>query len=37
MFGIDNGIRFSFGYDVEHTLKGLALAGETIEAVAANG
>jgi aspartate/methionine/tyrosine aminotransferase len=37
MFGIDNGIRFSFGYDIEHTLKGLALAGETIEAVAANG
>jgi aspartate/methionine/tyrosine aminotransferase len=37
MFGIENGIRFSFGYDIEHTLKGLALAGETIEAVAANG
>jgi len=37
MFGIDNGIRIGFGYDIEPTLKGLALAGETIEAVAANG
>ena len=37
MFGIDNGIRFGFGFDVEHTLKGLALAGDTIAAVAANG
>ena len=37
MFGIDNGIRFGFGFDIEHTLKGLALAGETIAAVAANG
>ena len=24
MFGIDSGIRFGFGYDIEHTLKGLA-------------
>ena len=24
MFGIDNGIRFGFGYDIEHTLKGLS-------------
>ena len=37
MFGIDNGIRFGFGFDVEHTLKGLALAGDTIAAVGANG
>ena len=37
MFGVDNGIRFGFGYDIEHTLKGLDLAGETIAAVAANG
>ena len=37
MFGVDNGIRVGFGYDIEHTLKGLSLAGETIEAVAANG
>jgi len=37
MFGIDNGIRVGFGFDIEHTLKGLSLAAETIEAVAANG
>ena len=30
MFGIENGIRFGFGYDIEHTLKGLALAGEIL-------
>jgi aspartate/methionine/tyrosine aminotransferase len=24
MFGLENGIRFGFGYDIEHTLKGLA-------------
>ena len=24
MFGIDNGIRFGFGYDIDHTLKGLS-------------
>jgi aspartate/methionine/tyrosine aminotransferase len=30
MFGVDNGIRFGFGYDVQHTLKGLSLAGETL-------
>jgi aspartate/methionine/tyrosine aminotransferase len=30
MFGIANGIRFGFGYDIEHTLKGLALVGETL-------
>ena len=34
MFGIDNGIRFGFGYDVQHTLKGLALAGETLAELA---
>jgi len=34
MFGIDNGIRFGFGYDVQHTLKGLALAGETLASLA---
>jgi DNA-binding transcriptional MocR family regulator len=30
MFGVANGIRFGFGYDVQHTLKGLALAAETL-------
>jgi aspartate/methionine/tyrosine aminotransferase len=34
MFGVENGIRFGFGYDVQHTLKGLALAGETLVALA---
>jgi DNA-binding transcriptional MocR family regulator len=35
MFGVENGIRFGFGYDVQHTLKGLALAGETLAAISA--
>jgi aspartate/methionine/tyrosine aminotransferase len=35
MFGIDNGIRFGFGYDIQHTLKGLALAGETLSSLSA--
>jgi aspartate/methionine/tyrosine aminotransferase len=35
MFGVANGIRFGFGFDVQHTLKGLALAGETLAAIAA--
>jgi aspartate/methionine/tyrosine aminotransferase len=34
MFGVANGIRFGFGFDVQHTLKGLALAGETLAAIA---
>jgi len=34
MFGIENGIRFGFGYDIQHTLKGLALAGETLASLA---
>jgi aspartate/methionine/tyrosine aminotransferase len=33
MFGVGNGIRFGFGYDVQHTLKGLALAAETLAAL----
>jgi aspartate/methionine/tyrosine aminotransferase len=36
MFGIDNGIRFGFGYDIQHTLKGLALAGETLASLGAS-
>jgi aspartate/methionine/tyrosine aminotransferase len=34
MFGIDNGIRFGFGFDIQYTLKGLALAGETLSSLA---
>jgi len=34
MFGIGNGIRFGFGYDIRHTLKGLSLAGETLASLA---
>jgi len=30
MFGIDNGIRFGFGYDIEHTLKGLSKIDELL-------
>ncbi len=30
MFGLGKGLRFGFGYDVEHMLKGLALVGETL-------
>ncbi len=35
MFGLKKGIRFGFGFDIEHTMKGLAKADETIAAVAA--
>jgi aspartate/methionine/tyrosine aminotransferase len=34
MFGLKKGIRFGFGYDVEHTLKGLARVDATLAAVA---
>jgi len=34
MFGVPNGIRFGFGFDIEHTIKGLTLADETFAAVA---
>ena len=30
MFGVEKGIRFGFGYDIEHTLKGLARVDETL-------
>ena len=33
-FGLKKGIRFGFGQDIEHTLKGLARVDETLEAVA---
>jgi aspartate/methionine/tyrosine aminotransferase len=35
MFGLKKGIRFGFGYDIEHTLKGLARVDGTLAAVAA--
>jgi aspartate/methionine/tyrosine aminotransferase len=35
MFGVKNGIRFGFGYDVEHTLKGLARVDDVLAQVAA--
>jgi aspartate/methionine/tyrosine aminotransferase len=35
MFGLKKGIRFGFGYDIEHTLKGLSRVDSTLEAVAA--
>jgi aspartate/methionine/tyrosine aminotransferase len=35
MFGLKKGIRFGFGYDIEHTMKGLAKVDETLAAVAA--
>jgi aspartate/methionine/tyrosine aminotransferase len=35
MFGLKKGIRFGFGFDIEHTLKGLARVDETLAAVAA--
>ena len=30
MFGLKKGLRFGFGYDIEHTLRGLALAAEEL-------
>jgi hypothetical protein len=37
MFGLKRGIRLGFGYDVEHTLKGLARVDETLASVGAGG
>ena len=34
MFGLKKGLRFGFGYDVEHMLKGLALVDDTLTAIA---
>jgi hypothetical protein len=34
MFGIDNGVRIGFGYDVEGLMKGLALLGDSLGAAA---
>ncbi len=35
MFGLKKGIRFGFGYDIEHTLKGLARVDEVLAQIAA--
>jgi aspartate/methionine/tyrosine aminotransferase len=35
MFGIGKGLRFGFGYDIEHTLKGLAKVDEVLSEVQA--
>jgi aspartate/methionine/tyrosine aminotransferase len=35
MFGVKRGIRFGFGYDIEHTLKGLARVDETLASLSA--
>jgi hypothetical protein len=32
VFGLDRGIRIGFGYDIEHTLKGLARVDEVLAA-----
>ena len=34
VFGLGKGIRFGFGFDIEHTMKGLARVDETLAAVA---
>jgi aspartate/methionine/tyrosine aminotransferase len=34
VFGLGKGLRFGFGYDIEHTLKGLARVDETLAAIA---
>jgi aspartate/methionine/tyrosine aminotransferase len=34
LFGLGKGIRFGFGYDIEHTLKGLARVDETLAGLA---
>jgi aspartate/methionine/tyrosine aminotransferase len=35
VFGLGKGLRFGFGFDIEHTLKGLARADQTLSEVAA--
>ena len=34
MFGLKKGLRFGFGYDIDHTLKGLSLVDEVLAEVA---
>lgn len=34
MFGLSRGLRFGFGYDIEHTLKGLSLVDDVLATVA---
>jgi aspartate/methionine/tyrosine aminotransferase len=35
MFGLKKGLRFGFGFDIEHTMKGLAKVDDTLAAIAA--
>ena len=35
MFGLKKGLRFGFGYDIEHTLKGLSLVDDVLADIAA--
>ena len=35
MFGLKKGIRFGFGFDIEHTMKGLSLVDEVLDEMAA--
>ena len=35
MFGLKKGIRFGFGYDIEHTLKGLSRVDDVLAQMAA--
>ena len=35
MFGLGKGLRFGFGYDIEHTMKGLAKVDQTLASIAA--
>ncbi len=37
MFGLKKGLRFGFGYDIEHTLKGLSLVDDVLATVVADG
>jgi hypothetical protein len=37
MLGLKKGLRFGFGYDIEHTLKGLSLVDEVLAEVAPGG
>jgi len=34
MFGVGRGIRFGYGYDIEHTLAGLACVDEILAEIA---
>jgi hypothetical protein len=35
MFGLGRGLRFGFGFDIEHTMKGLSLVDDVLADVVA--